>query len=129
MSETNERQEMLAKLFGMVNAETQHINQNGGQGTAVAQGGNILMERVTRDEFLRGMMDAKKAETRGKNDAENKRIESFAEKLIGGKLPQEGPNFGVSAIGSAESLEVLKSIDSTLKNILVLISKTEPAKV
>jgi len=129
MSETNERQEMLAKLFGMVNAETQHINQNGGQGTAIAQGGNILMERVTRDEFLRGMMDAKKAETHGKNASENKKIESFAEKLIGKKLSQEDPGFGVSMIGSAETLEVLKSIDATLKNILVLISKTEPAKV
>ena len=129
MSETNERQEMLAKLFGMVNAETQHINQNGGQGTAVAQGGNILMERVTRDEFLRGMLDAKRAETRGKNVEENKKIEMFAERLIGSKLPQESQAGGAVSIGSAEVLDVLKSIDATLKNILVLMSPKESGKV
>ena len=129
MSETNERQEMLAKLFGMVNAETQYINQNGGQGTAVAQGGNILMPKVTRDEFLRGMMEAKKAETRGKNADENRKIEKFAERLIGKKLSQDGQEFGVSAIGGAETLEVLKSIDATLKNIFTLMSSKESGKV
>lgn len=128
MSDVNERQEALAKLFGMVNTEAMLVNQNGGEHTAVAQGGNILLNPVSRNEFLRAMAEAKTVKTGGKDVKENKNIEKFAERLIGGSLPSDGLPVP-DQLSNAETLEVLKSIDITLKSILGLISAGKSDKV